>query len=97
MRKILMAVLILGLTITAFAQTHEKVQSSTPLTISAGKWQMDGESIQLTGKVSFKLQDGTVVTADEAVINSATRQTELRGNVHMTVPCCWLLQSPPKK
>ena len=83
MRKVLALLGVLALGMSAYAQT---AQTPFKLKVAADKIQTGAETVRVAGSVSFRLQDGTLVTADEAVMNPTTRQVQLRGNVTLLIP-----------
>ena len=84
MRKVFVVLVLLGLAISAYAQIREAPPKDTLLIkVKATTWEPRGDSMRLKGNVSLELQDGTVVTADEAFMNRATQAFELQGNVRM--------------
>jgi len=79
MKAALLAAVILGWTVSAGAQT-----SAPDITVVANAVQQDTPLTHLRGSVELKL--GTIrITADEADMNNATGEVDLRGNVHLSI------------
>jgi len=85
MRKVLVVLVLLAVAISTYAQTKETPSQETMrVKVNATTSQLEGESLRLKG-VSFQLQDGTIVKADEAFVNRATQEIELQGHVRMVL------------
>jgi lipopolysaccharide assembly outer membrane protein LptD (OstA) len=79
MKAALLVALVFGMTVFGSAQTAAPTLSVTWTTANA----IQSDTLMHLRGVEFKM--GTVrITADEADMNTATGEVDLRGNVHMS-------------
>jgi lipopolysaccharide assembly outer membrane protein LptD (OstA) len=77
LKAALLVALVVGMTVFGSAQTAAPTVSATANAIQSDTL------VHLRGSVELKM--GTIrITADEADMNTATGEVDLRGNVHMS-------------
>ena len=88
MRRILTALMLLGLTATIVAQTPKAPvpQTSTWPSLKmmsfSGPMKVTGTVTEVSGNVTI-LTNGIQITADEVTMDSSTQEMSLRGNVRV--------------
>jgi hypothetical protein len=83
MRKALSVVFVAGLAISAFGQTNDGGDRKAIMTGTAVA--LGPNTFRLTHGL-MTLADGTVITADDAIVSRNGREIELRGTVHVKWP-----------